>query len=69
MRTTRILVGKDGKVVIEGINYSGNQCLLDLKKLIDALSKVGVKVQIQVQHRKPEANISVLEGSEHGVQF
>ncbi|RLG50047.1 MAG: hypothetical protein DRN90_00290 [Thermoproteota archaeon] len=68
MRTTRVLVGKDGKVVIEGINYSGNQCLMDLKKLIDALSKVGIKVHIEVQHRKPEANI-VLEGSEHGVQF
>ena len=58
MPTTRILITKDGKIVIEGINYVGDECLNDLAKIQQALSSLGIQVSIEMQQKKPEAYIS-----------
>ena len=67
MPTTRILVTKDGKVVVEGIGYTGDQCLADLQQLLEALKALGVNASIEVQQRKPEAYaVASEEAAEHG---
>jgi len=55
MPTTRILITKEGKVVIEGIGYVGDECLVDLQKIQQALESLGVQVNIEVQQKKSEA--------------
>ncbi len=55
MPVTRVLVTNEGKVVVEGINYSGDQCLQDLQKLVEALKGLGVEINVELQRRKPEA--------------
>ena len=54
MPVTRILVTNDGKVIVEGINYVGGQCLADLKKLQEVLRLLGVEVKVESQKLKPE---------------
>jgi len=61
MPTTRILITKDGKIVIEGVDYIGNNCLRDLNKLLEALKKYGINAKVEVQQRKPEAYISMAQ--------
>ncbi|RLE48466.1 MAG: hypothetical protein DRJ18_01935 [Candidatus Methanomethylicota archaeon] len=61
MPTTRVLIRNDGKVVIEGINYVGNQCLVDLQRLQDMLKSLGVEVNIEAQRKKPEAQLATSE--------
>ena len=58
MPTTRIMVTKDGKVVVEGIGYVGDECLADLAKIQQVLSSLGVQVNVEIQQKKPEAYIS-----------
>ena len=55
MPTTRVLVTRDGKIVVEGIGYIGDQCLADLQRLQQALASLGVEAKIEVQQKKPEA--------------
>jgi len=55
MPTTRIVITRDGKVFIEGINYVGEQCLKDLEKILSALKSVGINVSIENIQLKPEA--------------
>uniref|UniRef100_A0A7J2U4E1 DUF2997 domain-containing protein n=1 Tax=Ignisphaera aggregans TaxID=334771 RepID=A0A7J2U4E1_9CREN len=55
MPTTRIVITRDGKVFIEGINYIGDQCLKDLEKIINALKAVGVNMSIEFIQLKQEA--------------
>jgi len=61
MPTTRILITKDGKIVIEGIDYIGDACLKDLNRLIEALKKYGINVKIEIQQKKPEAYVSTAQ--------
>ena len=58
MPTTRIMITKDGKVVVEGLNYIGDECLADLQKIQQVLASLGVQVSIEMQQKKPEAYIS-----------
>ena len=55
MPTTRVMITKEGKVVVEGIGYVGDQCLADLQKLREALRNLGIEIDIEMQQRKPEA--------------
>jgi len=55
MPTTRIVVTKDGRVVIEGIGYIGEQCLKDLEKILSALKSMGINVSIESIQLKPGA--------------
>ena len=55
MPTTRIVVTKDGRVYIEGINYVGEQCLKDLERILIALRSLGVNVNIESIQLKHEA--------------
>jgi len=55
MPTTRILITRDGKIVVEGIDYIGNACIRDLNRLLEALKKYGVNAKIEIQQKKPEA--------------
>lgn len=57
MPTTRILISKEGKVIVEGIGYSGNACVRDLEKLLEELKKLGVNAEIEI-HRKKQANVA-----------
>lgn len=61
MPTTRIMITKEGKVVIEGIGYVGDECLVDLQKIQQALESLGVQVNIEVQQKKSEAYVSTSE--------
>jgi len=64
---TLILIRNDGKIVVEGIDYVGEECLRDLQRLQEALRQFGVDVDIVEQHRKPEAYItSQQEVEQHG---
>jgi len=58
MPTTRVFIGKDGKVIIEGINYIGDACIADLNALLQSLNQLGVEVKVEVHQRKPEAMAS-----------
>ncbi|RLE62486.1 MAG: hypothetical protein DRJ47_10595 [Thermoprotei archaeon] len=58
MPVTRILITNDGKIVVEGIGYVGDQCLIDLQKLKNALQSLGIDVDIEMQQKKPEAYMS-----------
>jgi len=55
MPTTRVVVTKDGRVVIEGIGYIGEQCLKDLEKILSALKSMGINVSIESIQLKPGA--------------
>jgi hypothetical protein len=55
MPTTRIVITRDGKVFIEGINYIGDQCLKDLEKILIALKSMGLNISIENTQLKPEA--------------
>ena len=67
MPTTRVMVTKDGKVVVEGIGYVGDQCLSDLAKIQQVLASLGVQVKIEMQQKKPEAYaVASEEAVEHG---
>jgi len=61
MPKTRIYVSKSGKILIEGIGYSGNACIEDLQKLLEEVKKLGVNAEIEMHRKKPEANV-VQEG-------
>ena len=52
---TRIIIGRDGKVTIEGIGYQGDQCLIPLNQLIEYLQSKGVSIEIEKHERKTEA--------------
>jgi len=60
MPTTRVIVMKE-KIVVEGIGYTGDACLKDLNKLLEALKKYGVNAKIEVQQKKPEAYVSTAQ--------
>jgi len=49
--TTKVLVGRDGSVVVEGVGYSGSECLEDLEKLLEKLREKGVEVKVIAQKR------------------
>jgi len=67
MPTTRVMVTKDGKVVVEGIGYIGDSCLIDLQHLQEALKSLGIDVNIEMQQKKPEAYaVASEEVAEHG---
>ncbi|MCC6055242.1 MAG: DUF2997 domain-containing protein [Desulfurococcaceae archaeon] len=67
MPTTRIVVTKDGRVYIEGINYVGEQCLKDLEKILSALKSVGINVSIESIQLKPEARaVQAQRAASHG---
>jgi len=55
MPTTRIVISKDGRVYIEGINYVGDQCLKDLERILIALRSLGINVNIESIQLKHEA--------------
>jgi len=55
MPTTRVLITKDGKIVVEGIGYVGDQCMVDLQMLQQALKQLGVEAKIEAHQKKPEA--------------
>ena len=55
MPITRILVTNDGKVVVEGIGYVGNSCIVDLQRIQQVLESLGVEVKVEMQQKKPEA--------------
>jgi len=61
MPTTRILITKDGKIVVEGVGYIGDSCLRDLNKLLEALKKYGINAKVEIQQRKPEAYVSTAQ--------
>jgi len=61
MPTTRILISKDGKIVVEGIDYVGDACIKDLSRLLEALKKYGINVKIEIQQKKPEAYVSTAQ--------
>jgi len=46
---TRVLVGRDGSVVVEGVGYSGSECLEDLEELLRRLRERGVEVKVVAQ--------------------
>jgi len=46
---TRVLVGRDGSVVLEGVGYSGGECLEDLERLLEKLRERGVEVKVVAQ--------------------
>jgi hypothetical protein len=46
---TRVLVGRDGSVVVEGVGYSGSECLEDLEGLLRRLREKGVEVKVVAQ--------------------
>jgi len=54
MPTTRIIVSKDGRVYIEGVNYVGDQCLKDLERILNALKAMGINVNIESIQLKQE---------------
>jgi hypothetical protein len=56
MPTTRIIIGRDGKVYIEGIGYAGQECLKDLEKILIALRALGINVNIENIQLKQEAH-------------
>jgi len=58
MPVTRVLVTKDGSIVVEGIGYAGDVCLQDLQRLAEALRRYGIDVKVEQQQRKPEAQVS-----------
>jgi len=66
MPTTRVLITKDGKIVVEGIGYVGDQCLVDLQRLQQTLASLGVEAKIEMQQKKPEAYAMHEEAVEHG---
>lgn len=61
MPTTRVVVTKDGRVVIEGIGYVGDQCLKDLEKILSVLKSMGINVSIESIQLKPEARIAQVQ--------
>ncbi len=61
MPTTRVIITRDGKVIIEGVGYQGQACLVDLQKLLQALNQLGVKVRVEKQELKPEIGLAVTE--------
>jgi len=67
MPATRIIIGRDGKITIEGVGYIGEQCLLDLQRLIETLKLLGVEIKIEHLQKKPEAEISTTEAEHHEV--
>jgi len=58
MPVTRVLVTKDGRIVVEGVNYASDACLQDLQRLVEALRRYGIDVKVEQQQRKPEAQVS-----------
>ena len=67
MPRTLILVRNDGKVIVEGVDYVGDECLRDLQRLQEALRQFGVDVDIVEQRKKPEAYITQeQEVEQHG---
>lgn len=68
MPITRIMVTSDGKVVVEGIGYIGDSCLVDLQRIQQVLESLGVEVKIEFQQKKPEAYaVTQKEVNESGV--
>jgi len=67
MPTTRIMITKEGKIIVEGIGYIGDECINDLQRIQQVLSSLGVQVNVEIQQKKPEAYISSSrEVAEHG---
>ena len=63
MPVTRILVDRNGRIVIEGIGYQGDECLTDLRIIAEALARLGVKLDVETHQRKQEA-YTALEDTE-----
>jgi len=61
MPTTRVLITKDGKIVVEGIGYVGDQCMVDLQMLQQALKQLGIEAKIEAHQKKPEAYMTASE--------
>ena len=57
MPTTRVIIARNGKVVIEGIGYIGDACLADAEALVEALRRYGINVDIKQVERKEEAYV------------
>ncbi len=56
MPVTRIIVKKDGSIIIEGIGYTG-ACLQDLEKILSTLKAFGIEARIEMQQLKPDAQV------------
>jgi len=55
-----IEIQEDGNVVVEADGFVGKACVLEAMKLIDALSELGVDIQVSQFQPKPE--LSYFEG-------
>ena len=58
MPKTRIIITEDGKVIIEGIGYIGDECIMDLTRIVNELKTLGVEVNIQETKMKEEGAIN-----------
>ena len=54
MPVTRVLITRDGRVIIEGIGYRGDECLVDLEKVERGLRALGVDINVLSHERKRE---------------
>ena len=66
MPKTRIVIKRDGSVVIEGLGYFGSECLSDLHRILEGLEKSGAKIDIKEVKRKISESQAVAERGVEG---
>jgi len=54
MPKIRILIQKDGKVIIDAEGFIGGKCLEETKKLEELLKGYGINLNVQERHLKQE---------------
>jgi len=52
---TKVVVERSGRVVLEGLGYTGSECLTDLEELLRKLKEKGVEAEVEAQERKAAA--------------
>jgi len=57
MPKIRILIQKDGKVIIDAEGFTGKKCLEETKKLEDLLKGYGISLGSKEVHLKPEYHV------------
>ncbi|MEM3942504.1 MAG: hypothetical protein QXJ59_00350 [Thermofilaceae archaeon] len=55
MPRIRVVIEREGKVVIEGLEYLDDRCLTDLAALLAQLRQHGLNIDIEQHVRKEEA--------------
>jgi len=61
MRKVEVRIDKSGKAHFDFDGFQGDECFLEREKILELLSKYGIQIRVEEEHKKAEAYEEVFE--------